>query len=282
MAVPGSRSEAARPGSRLSLRRGEIRLRLTSLFVHEASRGHLLRSLLHLDARDLDLREEEGLLGTRLELLAVTFGDNGTVVDQLGRLQQIRVAPDRLDQALKEGLTYRLDVPVRHPGAYQLRVAVREVSTGRVGSARQLVQVPDVGKRKLTLSGIVLGLVSDGVPGETLGADATAALRRFRPGQSLSYSFAVYNAQRDQATGRPRLDAQMRLFRDGQAVTIGAPRPLEPAAADDSRTVTSGGAFVLGSESPPGDYVLQVVVTDGLAGKRQATVAQAVDFEVRP
>jgi hypothetical protein len=46
--------------------------------------------------------------------------------------------------------------------------------------------------------------------------------------------------------------------------------------------VTSGGAFVLGPEMPPGDYVLQLIVTDSLADKKHAVVTQAVEFEVRP
>ena len=203
---------------------GDIRLQLTSLFVHEPERGYLLRSLFHVDTRDLGLRDVEGVLGTRLELLAVTFGDNGQVVGQLDRVQEIRVAPDRLDQALQEGLTYRLDVPVKQPGAYQLRVAIRDVGTGRVGSANQLVEVPDLGDKKLRLSGIVIGSVPADAEASELGSEATAALRRFRPGQALSYGFAVYNAQRDKATGVPRLESQMRLFRDGQPLTLGEKR----------------------------------------------------------
>jgi len=191
------------------------------------------------------------------------------------------VAPDQLDKALQEGLTYRLDVPVKKPGAYQLRVAIRDTRTGRVGTANQLVQVPDLGEKELTLSGIVVGSVpADGAPTDTLGTEATAALRRFRPGQALSYGFAVYNARLDKATGLPRLESQMRLFRDGQPLTTGEKRPIEPV--NGSRMVTSGGGFVLGPEMPPGDYVLQVIVTDGLAGKKNAMVSQAVEFEVRP
>jgi hypothetical protein len=262
---------------------GDLRLELTSLFVHEPKAGYVLRSLLHLDTRALDLREVEGLLGTKLELLAVTFGDNGTVVDQLGRTQDVRVAPERVEQAHREGLTFRLDVPVKKPGAYQLRVAVRDANMGKIGSANQLVQVPDLGQKKLALSGIVVGSVrDDGAPLDA-GTDATAALRRFRPGQAISYSFAVYNARLDRATGLPRLAAQMRLFRDDQLVTAGAPRPVDADPTSDARQVTGGGAFVLGPEMPRGDYLLQVIVTDALAStKDAAVVAQAVAFEVGP
>jgi VWFA-related protein len=261
---------------------GDIRLQLTSLFVHEPQRGYLMRSLFHVDTRDLQLQDMDGMLGTKLELLALTFGDNGAVVDELARMQEIRVAKDQLDKALVEGLTYRLDVPVKKPGAYQLRVAIRDTSTGRVGTANQLVQVPDLDEKELALSGIVVGSVpAEGTAAEPLGTEATAALRRFRPGQALSYGYAVYNAKLDKATGLPRLDSQMRLFRDGEPLTVGEKRPIEVGAGGSS-VVASGGAFVLGPEMPPGDYVLQVIVTDALAGKKTAVVTQAVDFEVRP
>ena len=260
---------------------GDVRLHLTSLFLHEPERGSVLRSLLHLDTRDLSLRESDGTLGTTLEILAVTFGDSGKVVDQLARVQEIRVQPGRLDETLREGLTYRLDVPVKTPGAYQLRVAIRDTATARYGTANQLVEVPDLGKERLALSGIVVGgLGEEGGPEATLERDATAALRRFRPGQALAYSFAVYNAQRERATGQPRLEAQMRLYRDGQPLSVGERRAIEPAQGE-ARAVTSGGAFMLGPEMPAGDYVLQVVVTDGLAGKKYATATQAIDFAIQ-
>ncbi len=237
---------------------GDIRLQLTSLFVHEPPRGYLLRSLFHVDTRDLDLREAEGMLGTKLELLALTFGDNGTLVDQLDRVQEIRIAPDQLAKAQQEGLTYRLDVPVKKPGAYQLRVAIRDTATGRVGSAHQLIQVPDLGEKELTLSGIVVGSVpTDGAPSDTLGTEATAALRRFRPGQALSYGFAVYNARLDKATGLPRLESQMRLFRDGQPLTTGERRPIEPderlAHADEWRRLRAGARDASGGLRAAGD-----------------------------
>jgi VWFA-related protein len=261
-----------------------VRLQLTSLFVHEPKQGYVMRSLFHVDTRDLQLQEVDGVLGTKLELLALTFGDNGMVVDQLARMQEIRVAREQLEQARAEGLTYRLDVPVKKPGAYQLRVAIRDTSSGRVGTASQLVQVPDLGEKELTLSGILVGSVpgeASAAPASALGTEATAALRRFRPGQALSYGYAVYNARLDKVTGLPRLDSQMRLFRDGEPLSVGEKRPIE-AAAPGTSVVPSGGAFVLGPEMPPGDYILQVIVTDALAGKKTAVVTQVVDFEVRP
>jgi len=262
---------------------GDIRLELATLFAHDQDRGYLVRSLIHMDTSDLNLtRQEDGAWGTQVELLAVTFGDNGQVVDQLGRLQEIRVQPDSLEQAHREGLTYRLDVPVAKPGAYHLRVALRDTSDGRVGTVNQLVQVPDLGKKRLVLSEIVVGaLAAAGAAGPDARTEATAAQRQFRAGDALTYSYVVYNAQLDRATGRPQLAARMRLFRDGEPLTVGEPRPLDTKGPRGSRTVTGGGAFQLGPEMPPGDYVLQVIVSDTLSRSDDAVVARAIDFEVR-
>ena len=143
---------------------GDLELEHTSLFVHEPKAGYLLRSLLHLDTRALDLREVEGKLGTKLELLAVTFGDNGTIVDQLGRAQDVRVAPERVEEAHR-----RPHVPPRRPGEEAGRLpaarggARREHGQDRI--ANQQVQVPDLEQKKLALSGIVVGSVrADGAP----------------------------------------------------------------------------------------------------------------------
>ena len=49
-----------------------------------------------------------------------------------------------------------MNVPVKKPGAYQLRIAVRDSASGRVGSASHYIEVPDVKKDKLTLSSLVI------------------------------------------------------------------------------------------------------------------------------
>ena len=49
-----------------------------------------------------------------------------------------------------------INLPVKKPGAFQLRIAVRDVPTGRVGSANQFIEVPNLNKNRLALSGIYL------------------------------------------------------------------------------------------------------------------------------
>ena len=53
-------------------------------------------------------------------------------------------------------MVYSVHVPVKKPGAYQVRVVLRDATSELFGSASQFIEVPDIGKGHLALSGIVL------------------------------------------------------------------------------------------------------------------------------
>ncbi|HLM60023.1 MAG TPA: VWA domain-containing protein, partial [Pyrinomonadaceae bacterium] len=60
-----------------------ISLRINTLFGNDARQGSFVRSLLHVSAKDLKFVEEtDGNHKTVFDVLAVSFGDNGAVVDQ--------------------------------------------------------------------------------------------------------------------------------------------------------------------------------------------------------
>jgi hypothetical protein len=50
----------------------------------------------------------------------------------------------------------------------------------------------------------------------------------------------------------------------------------------DFKRLIAGGTLHLGSKMLPGDYVLQLIVTDKLAKQKYGVVSQSVDFEVQP
>ena len=57
----------------------------------------------------------------------------------------------------------------------------------------------------------------------------------------------------------------------------GKPQPVPPAAG---KNVNVAGSVVLGKEMLPGDYVMQIVVTDKLAKEKYNTAGQFVQFEI--
>jgi hypothetical protein len=109
---------------------------------------------------------------------------------------------------------------------------------------------------------------------------AGPAVRRLRQGMILTYSYIIYNAQLDGA-GRPQLQTQMRLFREGKEVFTGKLSPLNADKQTDMKRLDAGGRLLVGGNLVPGEYVLQVTVTDALAkNKRYSTSTQWIDFEI--
>jgi hypothetical protein len=56
----------------------------------------------------------------------------------------------------------------------------------------------------------------------------------------------------------------------------------DAADASDPQRLTAVGRMSLGREMTPGDYVLQVIVTDKLARSKFNRVSQSMDFEIEP
>jgi hypothetical protein len=269
-----------------------LNLRLTSLFIDAPGGGSVLRSMLMIDPRTLTFKQQpDGQYQTVMDIIAVTFGEDGRVVDQLNRIETIRVRPEAFQRFLNEGMVYDLNVPVKRPGAYQLRIAVRDAATERVGSASQYVEVPDLNRKRLTLSGLVIASPSAqpsaSVQGTVAGAEgagderqADPATRRFRRGTLLDYGFVIYNARLDRTAARTHLTIQTRLFREGREVYAGQAQPFDPNQQTRPERVEAAGRLQLGADLPPGEYVLQIIVTDSLADERHRTATQWIDFEL--
>jgi len=282
-----------------------VHVRLTSLFGNDARLGSYMRSLLHVDAGDLTFTAQpDGFHKAEFDVLAVTFGDNGTVIDQVSKTYALRVPEKTYQRVLKEGFVYFVTVPVKKPGAYQLRAALRDHGSERVGSASQFVEVPDIKKKRLTVSGVVANGIepalkkpvnSGGAQASSSGApvqpatkeqeeisdpDNSAAVRRFHRGGIMRYAFVIYNAQLDKATNRPQLTTQVRLFREGQPIFVGKEIPFSAENQTDLQRLNNGGAIQLGTGMEPGEYVLQVVVIDALAKEKYRTATRWIDFEI--
>jgi VWFA-related protein len=268
-----------------------VHLRLTSLFGNDASAGSFMRSLLHIDANDLTFtKEADGLYKTMIDVVAITFGDNGVPIEQLGKTYQMRISESEHKRILREGLVYYVTVPIKKPGAYQLRMSLRDSASERIGSASQFIDAPDIKKKRLALSGIVVRAQSPGQGGalastagegrEEGSAQVSAAVRQFKPGTVIEYAFFTYNPKLDKASSRPQVITQVKLFRDGKEIFSGKEIPYDSSGQTDLQRLPTGGALQLSSNMESGDYVLQVIVTDLLADKKHRIATQWMDFQI--
>jgi len=286
-----------------------VHLQLTSLFSNDPKAGTIMRSMLHIDARDLTFTTDaNGMHKSTFDVLAMTFGDNGVPVDQLGRTYNLQLPDVLYKRAQRDGLVYYVTVPLKKAGAYQLRISLRDSSTERIGSASQFVEVPDLKKNRLAVSSIVLrgenpavrttapaanpaampagnqaaaaDSATDQAAADQQNPQASPAVRHFTRGMLMDYLYIIYNARLDKATSQSQLIAQVRLFRDGQLVFAGKENPLHFTNVVDEKRLVGGGAITLGTDLVPGEYVLQVIVKDMLADEKHRMVTQWMDFEI--
>lgn len=265
----------------------DVQLRLTSLFADDAEKGSVLRSFLHVKASDLTFtKEANGTHKAVFDLIAVTFGENGMLLDQVVNQHTIELTDAMFEKVSRYGFTYNTTVPIKKPGAYQFRTALRDEATGRIGSASQFVEVPDVSKDRLMTSGLLIrGIPLDQyLKGLTATEDsdpmANTSVRQFRTGTALVYALTIYNAKIDKTAGKPNLTIQARLFRDGELVFTGNEVPFDIRDQADPKRLAGGGAIQLGTSMAPGEYVLQIVVSDLLAKNKHSAATQWMDFEI--
>ena len=254
----------------------DITVRLTTLFANDPARGSMLRTFVAVDAKDLTFTQEpDGTRVAKFDLSSVVFSDHGAIVNRQDQEATLRLRGRPYERALSEGVVYGVDLPLKSAGAFQVRVAVRDSASQRIGSAGQFVQAPNFSNGTLALSGIVL------YP-ETLNAEQddtrrALVLRRFHQNASLVFGYTIYNPAIDKQKQIPELSTQTFVFRDG--VKIYSSDRAAVAATDyrDLKRINTGARLQLGPALTPGEYVVQIVVEDTIA-KRTAT--QVAQFEV--
>lgn len=252
----------------------DIDLDITSFFINDSTIGSIVRSFIYIDGKDVTFTGVNGRYQGSIELHGVVFGDNGAIVEQVTRGATLSLPESDYQQARNQGIRLNFDIPVKRPGAFQVRVAVRDRPSSRIGSAGQFVLVPDLKKKQMAVSGIVLA---------ESGADQSITnpgTRRFAPNAELYFVYMLYNAANE--SGKPRnLVMDVMLFRDDKKVYSGPQTPIVASDPADPSRVAVNGVLRLAPELEPGNYYLQIVITDKDApAKKEAPVIQWVDFDI--
>lgn len=265
-----------------------IELRLNTLFGKDEKLGAFVQSFLHVDAKELNFTDTpDGWKQAVFDVLAVNYGTNGVVADQISKTYTLKVKGETYDKISKEGFVYNFFFPVKKSGAYQMRVAIRDSGNSKVGSASQFIEVPDIKKQKVVLSGIVLENFTaeawqkyeTGSTERMTDPQTDTSLRRFKKGTVLRYGVDIYNSKLD-AAQKSNLLTQIRVFREGKMILDGKPKPLDSARQLSPSKINFLGALNLGAEIQPGEYVLQIIVTDTLAKEKNRLATQWIQFEV--
>jgi hypothetical protein len=274
--APNSVSDALRSPFGIN----QITVRLNSLFSNAKDAGSLLRAFIYVGANDLSFKvAPDGSHDAAFEIESVLFGDNGQMVYDRNQSATIHLNQAQYEQTLREGIAYGFRVPLKGSGASQFRVAVRDRGTGRMGTAGQVIVIPNLRKERLALSGIVLTAETSSQAVSGAETSSVPVLRPFHQGETLMFAYAVYKAQLG-SDHVPRLTSQTRIFHDGKLFYTGETVPIAMNDQPDLQRITSGSRLKLGTDFPAGEYVLQIIVIDSLAREKDRMVTQWIGFDV--
>jgi VWFA-related protein len=253
----------------------DITLSINALYANDSTSGAYIRSFLHIDARDLSFSEAaDGWKMSTFDVAAVAFGNNGVPVDHIHTTYTIRSKGPTYDAMLKNGFVYVLMLPIKKAGVYQYRVALRDSSSGKIGTASQVVGVPDLTKQKLTMSSLAVEnvsfptwqLITQGKTGGSNGQTQLKStllydtvLRQFTTNTVLRYGFEVYNAKPESGKGY-HLETQASILQNDKVIVRGNFNKVDLTDASSAPRIS--GAITLGDKLPAGEYVLEIVVRD--------------------
>lgn len=256
---------------------GSMRLRVTPLYSASQpekgkKRESLVRVLLSLDGRDLKWETSGTGKKAVLDVAVAAFAADNAVVGNRDQRFNIQVTDAQAAALSATEVDASLEFGALRPGPYQIRAAVRDDSTGDIGSAGIFLELPDFNQHRLTISSLVLSQAGES------DRDTGTASRTFATGARLFYGCRLYGARMDK--GAPRIDVEVRLFLDGRQIFASAPIPLTTDAKESAINVA--GSVTLPAEFAAGEYTLQLTAHDRMPGGKLVSASQSTVLTLRP
>ena len=255
----------------------EIPVSVALSYVDTPEKGPSLSVVMEIPIEVLSSDVDAEKPSTSVDFAGAVFDREGKSTNTFG--QNVKVV-----EALKRGgrkLTYTHTVFPR-PGLYQVRVAARDALSGRVGTAKSWIQIPDLTAKKLTLSSLVVGerpSANEDITAGPLFSNQVPlnVARRFKPDSFLRCLVFVYNATRTQPDRLTDVAIQVQVLRNNKPVIT---TPLKPVAAqpghDHDRLPYATEVSLKGLT--PGRYTLSITAIDRAA---KTSASEQMRFEVQ-
>lgn len=261
-------------------------------FGNSSDGNNFVRSIMHVDGSELSFIDEPG--GKKkvvLDVVAVTLDEKNDVIDEFTRTHTLRLDASGAERISRDGFVYTTDIPIKKAGNYNFRVAVRDASSKMIGTAGQSVQIPDLKRADVFLSGLSVSGVDQNGKFEAVisttaenaitlpSSGSTPSIRRFKAGAVVAYAYSIYNSRVDKTTKKPNVAITVNLYKDGNLVVPGKEAPAQFEEQADWKRIHDFGYIRLNPQAEAGEYALQVIVRDLLGGKNSIT-SQWIDLEV--
>ncbi len=231
-----------------------------------AGKGPIVNTAIQVPGEFLVFGEQpDGKIQAVLDLSGLVLDDKGAVkASFLERI--VTTAPDlESTKGFKNDILFTYPAKLT-PGLYQVRVAARDDKGDKAGSANMWIEVPDLTKKTLEMSSLLLGERTQGVMtnvSDQPGANpvALSASHHFKRESTLRFLIFAYNAVPSSTDQKPDVAVQVHVIRDDQPVLTTALRKVSVDGVTDLERLPYAAEIPL-AELTPGRYVLRVTLID--------------------
>lgn len=254
-------------------------LKLSTSYIDVPGKGPVLTSSVQI-MTDALAYGGDGKEAALVNLAGIVLNDQGKRTADFRTQLNITPLPSETSSTEGRNVIYNYRTPLA-PGLYQIRVAAQDERGKQTGTSMQWIEIPDLGKRRLTLSSLLLdGKTVGGANGGKTGEMPQIQFsvdRTFKRTARLNFWLFIYNAQSATTTSDKAFDltAQVRVIDDAEHTLVDTTaKSLNTAGIPDMQRIPYIGSFPLQS-LPPGQYTLSIHIANRAT---KSNASQQIDF----
>ena len=263
----------------------DLPVSLSLTWIDTPEKRQTLTISLQVNGQAVSFNAEEGKQKAFVDIAGSVYDDEGKAGASFGDRLTISGPTTGATSNGGRNLVYSYPVTI-HPGLYQVRVGARDEKTGRIGSAQDWIEIPDISKNKIVLSSLI---VSERTPASVIAPASSVAAADRRPPQDqvsvsvdhrfqrnsfLRFLVFIYTAARTDA--RPDITLQVQILRDDQPVITTSLRKVSTEGIPDLTRLPYAADVSL-EHLLAGHYILQVTAIDRVS---KTTALQHMRFEI--
>jgi VWFA-related protein len=260
----------------------ELPFALSLVYIDTAQKGPLLSAAMQIPSEFMTFNVVEGKSKSVIDIAGGVYNDKGQLGAKLD--QRLTISAPPVNPSLPPPKDFRYTFPIHlAPGLYQARFGVRDVASGRLGTAHAWIEIPPLTANEVQLSSLHIGERTPGpVTNASVSADSPiegvnlSVDHHFRSSSYLRFLVFVYNAARG-ADSKPDVALQVSLLRDNQPVITTPLKKIGFDGAPDLNRIPYAAEISL-ADLRAGRYLLKVNVVDRIS-KRSASQETVLEID---
>ena len=239
-------------------------------FIKVTEESILTPVTVQIQNKQLAFQQQDGIHRAMVNVFGRVTGVNGRVAQTFEDTISLDVPDALFDRTLERNSVYQKVLPLR-PGLYKLDLVLKDIHSNNVGTSSQRLAVPRFPEDRLASSSLILAdLIEELPPRQVASGQFILGNSKVRPNvtesftrdQSLNVWLQVYNLEVDEQANTALATVETLITRDGKEVKRIVEDATELSGAAQQLTLQKTLPL---AEFEPGEYSVQITVTDKLA-----------------